>query len=67
MILADFNSIFAAKDYSVIHFFSKLKFWAIFFFFRKYLLGGEVLFECYFFNCVLWFYEERLSLMFDYL
>jgi len=26
MILADFNSIFAAKDYSVIHFFSKLKF-----------------------------------------
>jgi len=66
MILADFNSIFAAKDYSVIHFFSKLKFWAIFFFFQKYLRGGG-LFECYFFNCVLWFYEERRSLMFDYL
>ena len=33
MILADFSYIFAAKDYSVIHFFSKLNFSAIFFFF----------------------------------
>jgi len=31
MILADFNSIFAAKDYSFIHFFSVLNFSAIFF------------------------------------
>jgi hypothetical protein len=45
MILADFSSIFAAKDYSVIHFFSKLNFSAMYFFSpQKYLLEKKKFF-----------------------
>jgi len=49
MILADLNSIFAAKDYSVIHFFSKLNFSAVLFFLSsRNICLKKFIFECYF-------------------